>query len=82
MATVNNAQGASLMGVAMDWKIVTASLLSPFVLTYLITVWNSSTTIRQWRDPTRPLTAPYYLPYIGHAVVFATSPSEFFEATW
>ncbi|KAH8168936.1 cytochrome p450 domain-containing protein [Sarocladium implicatum] len=75
-------QGAALESALWDWRIIAASLLSPFVLTYLVTLWNSSTTIRKWTDPTRPPTAPYYVPYFGHVIPFVTSPFELYKASW
>jgi hypothetical protein len=62
------------------WVTTILTILSPIILTYLISLWNSSTTIRKLTDPRRPPTAPYYIPYIGHAIAMTTKPFDLFES--
>ncbi|KAF9785662.1 hypothetical protein IL306_004791 [Fusarium sp. DS 682] len=65
-----------------NWGVISLSLVSPLLVTYLISLWNSSTTIRKYTNPRRPPTAPYYLPYIGHALDLVTRPLELYKQNW
>lgn len=45
----------------------------PFVLTYLITCLFSSSAYRTYRHDKRPPLAPYWIPFLGHALAFLHS---------
>lgn len=82
MALNTTSPYASEASRSWNWGAVVLSLVSPLLVTYLISLWNSSTTIRKYTDSRRPPTAPYYLPYIGHAIEFVTRPFELYERNW
>ncbi len=59
--------------------MIQSAILSPIIITYLISLWNSSTTIRKLTDPRRPPTAPYCIPYIGHAIAMTNRPFDLYK---
>lgn len=66
------------IGTDWDWRAIIVSLVLPILVTYLVTLWNSSITIRKLTDSKRPPSAPYYLPYVGHSIDVFTKPYQLF----
>jgi hypothetical protein len=67
---------------AWDWKITVAvAVLAPLLFTYLATLWESTTLIRQKNGRLkRPPTLPYVLPYLGHLPSFGVDGNSLLRA--
>lgn len=65
-----------------DWKVISAlTLCVPFLLTYFITLWNSTAAIR-YKNATlkRPPTYPYVIPWLGHLISYGLDADSFLKA--
>lgn len=60
-----------------DWRATTfVVLLSPFMITYLVTFLRSTLALRQQTDGRSPPISPYFVPIFGNLVEFLYDPCQ------
>jgi hypothetical protein len=65
-----------------DWRITVAvAILTPLLFTYLVTLWESTSPLRQKNAALKhPPTLPYVLPWLGHMPAFGMDGNSLLRA--
>lgn len=66
-------------GLPSGVVVALVTIAMPLLLTYLTTLWNSTSLPPSNSPLKRPRTVPYMLPYLGHSLTYAMRGRDFLQ---